>query len=106
MIKEHIEKLPGGKEFIRAEQIKGMTIGILIGIALYVLFSLIIMRDIQTIIDAEIFVLLLFIVGILTIISIVFTIIYYRSINNADNIYMKNISSENCKLKNKEGENR
>jgi len=94
MIKEHIEKIPGGKEFIRAEQIKGIIYGILTGIFIYILFSMIIMRDISTIIDAEIFVLLLFIIGILTIIFIILIILYYRSINRADNIYMKNIKKD------------
>ncbi len=92
MIKEYIDKLPGGKEFITAERGLGMAIGAtsmfmfsaLIGLTVYGEVGAMLSRD------SAIFILLV-VSGFFWIILLVILIIsYFYRINQADNIYIIN----------------
>lgn len=92
MIKEYIDELPGGKEFITAQRGIGVAIGattmfmisVLIGWTVYGRMGAMYSRDSAIII-------LLVVSGFLWISLLVLLIItHFIRINRADNIYMKN----------------
>ena len=100
MIKEYVQKLPGGKDLLLAQYVLGMIVGATLMYGYFVLFGFTAYGEFGNINrlsrDSAILGLLLICGFLWVFMLVVGTIGYYQQINRAENIYMKENSTSNA----------
>lgn len=88
MIKEYIEDLPGGKEFININRFIGITVGTFIGTLVGTLSGIMFSTDENRVVGFIVIILFLVVLPIVGIVE------YYQKINKINNIFMKNYKGQ------------